>query len=137
MQLMQAQRSAATAQLSAQQAMHQVNVIQAALNSAQATSEHASQAASEAAGELGAQTAMVGSAKQRLNSINEQLVALRIDFEATQKAAMKAMASAQAAQANAAAAASKAAAAAASADVGGGQSGGGKEKVGQYNELFN
>lgn len=111
-QLMQAQRAADAAQNSAQQAMHQVNVIQAALNAAQATSDHANQAASEAAGEFAAQRAMVGAAKQRVNQIQEQLVGIRIDFEATQEAANKAMASAQAAQASAAAAAAEAAAAA-------------------------
>ncbi|GBP28915.1 hypothetical protein EVAR_93560_1 [Eumeta japonica] len=111
MQLQQAQRSAQAAAQAAQQAMHQVNVIQAALNAAQATSENANEAASQAAGELGAQTAMVGAARQRLHSLQEQLHGVRIDFEATQAAARKAQAAAQQAQANAAAAAAKAAAA--------------------------
>jgi hypothetical protein len=68
----------------------QVNVIQAALNAAQATSENANEAASQAAGELGAQTAMVGAARQRLQTLQEQLRGVRIDFEATQTAARKA-----------------------------------------------
>ncbi|XP_026332113.1 uncharacterized protein LOC113239356 [Hyposmocoma kahamanoa] len=111
MQLQQAKRSAQAAAQAAQQAMHQVNVIQAALNAAQATSENANEAASQAAGELGAQTAMVGAARQRLHTLQEQLHGVRIDFEATQTAARKAQAAAQQAQANAAAAAAKAAAA--------------------------
>lgn len=65
-------------------------MIQAALNAAQATQENAQQAASEAAGELAAQQAMVGSAKQRLNSLSEQLHGARIDFDATQAAALNA-----------------------------------------------
>lgn len=67
-----------------------MNVIQAALNAAQATSENANEAASQAAGELGAQTAMVGAARQRLHTLQEQLHGVRIDFEATQAAARKA-----------------------------------------------
>lgn len=67
-----------------------MNVIQAALNAAMATSENANEAASQAAGELGAQTAMVGAARQRLHSLQEQLHGVRIDFEATQAAARKA-----------------------------------------------
>ena len=67
-----------------------MNVIQAALNAAQATSENANEAASQAAGELGAQTAMVGAARQRLHALQEQLHGVRIDFEATQSAARKA-----------------------------------------------
>ncbi|KAJ0172405.1 hypothetical protein K1T71_012378 [Dendrolimus kikuchii] len=111
MQLQQAKRAAQAAAQAAQQAMHQVNVIQAALNAAQATSENANEAASQAAGELGAQTAMVGAARQRLHTLQEQLHGVRIDFEATQAAARKAQAAAQQAQANAAEAAAKAAAA--------------------------
>ncbi|CAH2054964.1 unnamed protein product, partial [Iphiclides podalirius] len=111
MQLQQAKRAAQSAAQAAQQAMHQVNVIQAALNAAQATSENANEAASQAAGELGAQTAMVGAARQRLHTLQEQLHGVRIDFEATQAAARKAQAAAQQAQANAAEAAAKAAAA--------------------------
>ncbi|CAF4840633.1 unnamed protein product [Pieris macdunnoughi] len=111
MQLQQAKRAAQSAAQAAQQAMHQVNVIQAALNAAQATSENANEAASQAAGELGAQTAMVGAARQRLQTLQEQLKGVRIDFEATQAAARKAQAAAQQAQANAAEAAAKAAAA--------------------------
>lgn len=65
-------------------------MIQAALNAAQATSENSNEAASQAAGELGAQTAMVGAARQRLNALTEQLHGVRLDFEATQSAARKA-----------------------------------------------
>lgn len=65
-------------------------MIQSALNAAQATSEHAQQAASEAAGELAAQQAMVGSAKQRLSTLSDQLHGARIDLEATQAAAYNA-----------------------------------------------
>lgn len=53
----------------------------------------------------GSQTAMVGTAKARLEAIEEQLHSARIDFEATQDAAQKAAASAQEAQNNAAEAA--------------------------------
>lgn len=108
-QLQQAQRSAAAAQQASQQAAQQVNVLQAALNAAQATSDHAAQSAAEAAGELAAQTAMVGAAKQRLQALVEQLRGVRIDFDATQAAAQKAAAAAQLAQQNAAEAAAAAA----------------------------
>ncbi|XP_033211137.1 uncharacterized protein LOC117169104 [Belonocnema kinseyi] len=108
-QLQQAQRSATAAQNTAQQAMHQVQVITTALNAAQATAEHATQAASEAAAELAAQTTMVGQAKARAHAIDEQLETARVDFEATQAAAQKAAALAQKAQNNAAAAAAHAA----------------------------
>ncbi|KAI8437836.1 hypothetical protein MSG28_012054 [Choristoneura fumiferana] len=74
--------------------------LQAALNAAQATSENANEAASQAAGELGAQTAMVGAARQRLGSLQEQLHGVRIDFEATQAAARKAQAAAAGLSAN-------------------------------------
>lgn len=67
-----------------------MNVIQAALNAAQATQENSQQAASEAAGELAAQQAMVGAAKQRLASLSDQLAGARIDFDATQAAAQNA-----------------------------------------------
>lgn len=52
---------------------------------------------------------MVGQAKARAQSIDEQLEAARIDFEATQSARDKAQAAAQQAQNNAAAAAAHAA----------------------------
>lgn len=109
MQLQQAQRAATAAQNSAQQAAHQLQVVTAAMNAAQATSDHAAQAAAEAAAELAAQTTMVGQAKARAQTIDEQLAAARIDFEATQAASDKAAASAQQAQNNAAAAAAHAA----------------------------
>lgn len=48
---------------------------------------------------------MVGQAKTRLHTIEEQLEAARVDFEATQSASNKAAAAAQLAQNNAAAAA--------------------------------
>lgn len=83
--------------------------MQAALNAAQATSDHAAQSAAEAAGELAAQIAMVGAAKQRLQALFEQLRGVRIDFDATQAAAQKAAAAAQLAQQNAAEAAAAAA----------------------------
>lgn len=108
-QLQQAKRSAKAAQQSAQQAMHHLAILTAALNNAQTSSEHAQQAASEAAAELASQTAMVGAAKQRVESIDEQLHAARIDFEATQQLALKAAASAQQAQNVAAEAAAHAA----------------------------
>ncbi|XP_018328641.1 mediator of RNA polymerase II transcription subunit 15-like isoform X1 [Agrilus planipennis] len=108
-QLQQAQRSAAVAQQAAQQAMHHVNVLTAALNAAQATSDQAAQAASEAAGELGAQTAMIGAAKQRVATLAEQLHGARIDYEATLAAAQRALQAAQLAQHNAAEAAAIAA----------------------------
>lgn len=75
----------------------------------QVASEHAQQSASEAAAELASQTQMVGAAKARVESIEEQLNAARVDFEATQEAAHKASASAQEAQNNAAEAAAHAA----------------------------
>ncbi|XP_058822075.1 tol-Pal system protein TolA-like [Topomyia yanbarensis] len=108
-QLQQAKRSAKAAQHAAQQALNHVQVLTAALNNAQVASEHAQQAASEAAAELASQTQMVGAAKSRVESIEEQLNAARVDFEATQEAAHKASASAQEAQNNAAEAAAHAA----------------------------
>ncbi|XP_044018691.1 cell surface antigen I/II-like [Aphidius gifuensis] len=108
-QMVQAARAAQAAKNSAQQAMHQVQVITAALNAAQATQDHAAQAAAEAAAELAAQTGMVGQAKSRLHALEEQLESARIDFEATQSATNKATAAAQLAQNNAAAAAAHAA----------------------------
>lgn len=108
-QLQQAKRSAKAAQQSAQQAMNHLAILTAALNNAQTSSEHAQQAASEAAAELASQTAMVGAAKQRVEVIDEQLHAARIDFEATQQLAQKAAASAQQAQNVAAEAAAHAA----------------------------
>ncbi|KAK4871615.1 hypothetical protein RN001_015739 [Aquatica leii] len=110
-QLQQAQRAAVAAQQTAQQAQRHVQVLTAALNVAQATSEGAGQAASEAAGELAAQVAMVGAAQQRLEALTEQLHGARIDFEATQAAAQKAQTAALQAQSNAAQAAAAAAAA--------------------------
>ncbi|XP_043279818.1 coiled-coil domain-containing protein 8 homolog [Venturia canescens] len=109
MQLQQAQRAATAAQNSAQQAAHQLQVVTAAMNAAQATSDHAAQAAAEAAAELAAQTSMVGQAKARAQTIDEQLAATRLDFEATRAASEKAAAAAQLAQNNAAAAAAHAA----------------------------
>ncbi|KAF5296884.1 hypothetical protein FQR65_LT10150 [Abscondita terminalis] len=110
-QLQQAQRAAVAAQQTAQQAQRHVEVLTAALNVAQATSDGAGQAASEAAGELAAQVAMVGAAQQRLDALAEQLHGARVDFEATQNAAQKAQISALQAQTNAAQAAAAAAAA--------------------------
>lgn len=52
---------------------------------------------------------MVGAAKARVENIEEQLNAARVDFEATQEAAHKAASSAQEAQNNAAEAAAHAA----------------------------
>lgn len=52
---------------------------------------------------------MVGSAKGRVEAIEEQLKSARVDFEATEEAAQKASYSAQEAQKNAAEAASYAA----------------------------
>lgn len=80
------------------------------MNAAQAAADHVTQAASEAAGELAAQQSMVGAAMDRVEQIGKQLASVRIDFEATQQAALKAQAAAQAAAANAAAAAAAAAA---------------------------
>lgn len=108
-QLQQAKRSAKAAQQSAQQAMNHLAILTAALNNAQTSSEHAQQAAGEAAAELASQTAMVGAAKQRVEAIDEQLHAARIDFEATQQLAQKAASSAQQAQNVAAEAAAHAA----------------------------
>ena len=117
MQLQQAQRSATAAQNAAQQAAHQLQVVTAAMNAAQATSDHAAQSAAEAAAELAAQTTMVGQAKARAQTIDEQLASARVDFEATQAASEKAAAAAQQAQNNAAAAAAHAAEAAAQASA--------------------
>lgn len=108
-QLQQAKRSAKAAQHAAQQALNHVQVLQSALNNAQVAAEHAQQSASEAAAELASQTQMVGTAKQRVEALEEQLNAARVDFEATQEAAHKAAASAQEAQNNAAEAAAHAA----------------------------
>ncbi|KAJ8679645.1 hypothetical protein QAD02_015432 [Eretmocerus hayati] len=98
LQLQQAQRSATAAANSAQQAMHQVQVITTALNAAQATSQHASTAASEAAAELAAQTAMVGAAKARVQALEDQLRHARVDFEAAQRANLQAAQAARLAQ---------------------------------------
>lgn len=80
------------------------------MNSAQATLDHANQAATEAAGELASQTAMVGTAQQRLDALQDQLHRAQVDFEATQAAAQNAASAAQVAQSNAAEAAAAAAA---------------------------
>ncbi|CAH0561785.1 unnamed protein product [Brassicogethes aeneus] len=109
-QLMQAQRSADSSLRAAQEARAHVNVLTNTLNAAQAAADHVTQAASEAAGELAAQQSMVGSAMQRLEALGKQLAGVRIDFEATRAAAMRAQNAAQAAAANAAAAAATAAA---------------------------
>ncbi|KAK5639175.1 hypothetical protein RI129_011667 [Pyrocoelia pectoralis] len=108
-QLVQAQRAAIAAQQTSQQAQQHVQVLTAALNVAQATSDGAAQAASEAAGELAAQVAMVGAAQQRVDALVEQLHGARLDFEATQAAAQKAQFAAIQAQTNAAQAAAAAA----------------------------
>ncbi|XP_076235696.1 uncharacterized protein LOC143180055 [Calliopsis andreniformis] len=105
LQLQQAERSANAARTTAKQAMQQLQVIQAALNSAQSTSDRAAQAAAEAAAELAAQTTMLGQAKARAETLDEQLTAARLDYESTQAAAQKAATAAAAAQNNAAAAA--------------------------------
>ncbi|CAL7933758.1 unnamed protein product [Xylocopa violacea] len=105
LQLQQAERAASAAKSTAKQAMQQLQVITAALNAAQATADRAAQAAAEAAAELAAQTTMVGQAKARAESVDEQLSAARLDYESTQVAAEKAATSAAAAQNNAAAAA--------------------------------
>ncbi|XP_076639051.1 uncharacterized protein LOC143351446 isoform X2 [Colletes latitarsis] len=105
LQLQQAERAASAARTTAKQAMHQLQVITAALNAAQTTVDRASQAAAEAAAELAAQTTMLGQAKARAESVDEQLTAARVDYESTQSAAQKAATAAAAAQNNAAAAA--------------------------------
>ncbi|XP_062557074.1 uncharacterized protein LOC134221925 [Armigeres subalbatus] len=93
----------------ADMALNHVQVLTAALNNAQVAADHAQQAASEAAAELASQSQMVGTAKVKLESIEDQLNAARVDFEATQEAAHKAAYSAQEAQKNAAEAAAHAA----------------------------
>lgn len=105
LQLQQAERAANAARTTAKQAMHQLQVATAALNAAQATADRAAQAAAEAAAELAAQTTMLGQAKARAESVDEQLSAARLDYETTQAAAEKAANAAAAAQNNAAAAA--------------------------------
>ncbi|XP_055633854.1 uncharacterized protein LOC129774179 [Toxorhynchites rutilus septentrionalis] len=107
-QLQQAKRAAKIAQFAAQQAQNHVHVLTTALNSAQIASEHSQKAAAEAAVELASQTKMVGDAKARVESIEDQLKAARIDYEATQEATQKATYSAQEAQKNAAEAAAHA-----------------------------
>lgn len=52
-------------------------VLTAALNNAQTSAEHAQQSAQEAAQELASQQSMVGSAKQRVELVEEQLHAAR------------------------------------------------------------
>lgn len=105
LQLQQAERAASAARTTAKQAMHQLQVATAALNAAQATADRAAQAAAEAAAELAAQTTMLGQAKARAESVDEQLSAARLDYETTQVAAEKAASAAAGAQNNAAAAA--------------------------------
>ncbi|KOC60090.1 hypothetical protein WH47_09088 [Habropoda laboriosa] len=105
LQLQQAERAASAARTTAKQAMHQLQVVTAALNAAQTTADRAAQAAAEAAAELAAQTTMVGQAKARVETVDEQLSAARLDYESTQAAAQKAATAAAAAQNNAAAAA--------------------------------
>ncbi|XP_017887442.1 cilia- and flagella-associated protein 91-like [Ceratina calcarata] len=107
LQLQQAERSANAAKNAAKQAMHQVQVITAALNAAQVTADRAQQAAAEAEAELAAQTTMVGQAKARAETVDEQLISARIDYDTTQTAADKAAIAATAAQNNAAAAGAK------------------------------
>ncbi|XP_053984553.1 translation initiation factor IF-2-like [Hylaeus volcanicus] len=107
LQLQQAVRAASAARTTAKQAMHQLQVITAALNAAQTTVDRASQAAAEAAAELAAQTTMLGQAKARAESVDEQLTSARLDYETTQSAAQKAANAAAAAQNNAAAAAAQ------------------------------
>lgn len=55
-------------------------VLTAALNNAQTAAEHAQQSAQEAAHELASQQAMVGSAKQRVELVEEQLHAARYNI---------------------------------------------------------
>ncbi|KOX75874.1 hypothetical protein WN51_13359 [Melipona quadrifasciata] len=105
LQLQQAERAANAARTTAKQAIHQLQVATAALNAAQATVDRAAQAAAEAAAELAAQTTMLGQAKAKAESVDEQLSAARLDYETTQTAAEKAATAAAAAQNNAAAAA--------------------------------
>lgn len=76
-------------------------VLTAALNNAQSTSEQTQNSASEAAAELASQTSMVGTAKSKLEHLQEQLHNARLDFEATREAAENAAHSAQEAQNNA------------------------------------
>lgn len=54
-----------------------VEVLTAALNNAQTSAEHAQQSAQESAQELASQQSMVGSAKQRVELVEEQLHAAR------------------------------------------------------------
>lgn len=108
-QLQQAKRAAKSAQIAAQQALNHVNILQNALNNAHQASEHAQQSANEAAAELASQTAMVGSAKKKLEEIEEHLARAKVDYEATKSAAENAQASATIAQNVAAEAAAEAA----------------------------
>lgn len=89
-QLQQAKRSAKASKQSAEQALNHVAVLTSALNNAQIASEHAQQSATEAAAELASQTSMVGSAKKKVEELEEHLHRARIDFEATKSAAEKA-----------------------------------------------
>ncbi|EDV90561.1 uncharacterized protein LOC6569805 [Drosophila grimshawi] len=100
-QLQQAKRSAKAAQYAAQQAINHVSVLTAALNNAQSASELAQKAAAEAAAELSSQIDMVAQAKGKLEHIESQAYAARLDYEETREAAEKATLSAQEAQLNA------------------------------------
>jgi len=100
-QLQQAKRSAKAAQYSAQQAINHVSVLTAALNNAQSASELAQKSAAEAAAELSSQIDMVAQAKGKLEQIESQAYAARLDYEETREAAEKATLSAQEAQLNA------------------------------------
>ncbi|KAI8129231.1 hypothetical protein CVS40_1360 [Lucilia cuprina] len=100
-QLQQAKRSAKAAQFAAQQALNHVSILTAALNNAQSASELAQKSASEAAAELASQIDMVAQAKTKLEQIDTQLYAARLDYEETKDAAEKATLSAQEAQLNA------------------------------------
>ncbi|XP_034486725.1 uncharacterized protein LOC117791157 [Drosophila innubila] len=100
-QLQQAKRSAKAAQYAAQQAINHVSVLTAALNNAQSNSELAQKAAAEAAAELSSQIDMVAQAKGKLEQIESQAYAARLDYEETREAAEKATLSAQEAQLNA------------------------------------
>ncbi|XP_068083205.1 uncharacterized protein YhiI [Anabrus simplex] len=101
LQLIQAHRSATAAQEAAQQAQQIQDALSSALSSAELGAQQAQQAAREAATEFAYQGNMLGTAKQRLALVEEQLGDARADLEATEVAAFKAQAAAQAAQDNA------------------------------------
>lgn len=54
-----------------------IQVLTAALNNAQTSAEHAQQSATEAAAELASQQSMVGTAKQKVEQVDEQLHSAR------------------------------------------------------------